>query len=96
MEYLFAVLKIVALTFVPFPVYPRLNRPDPAKNFWTFECSGFTSLFREAQPVVEKLFGKSWTTINACRTDQAPATPPARPPTRRSSIRPGESIDRSD
>lgn len=91
MDYLFTVLKIAILTFVPFPVYPRLNRPDATKNFWTFECSGFTSLFREAQPVVEKLLGKYGTA-----TPAPPDTPPSRPPTRRSSIRPGEGVDRSD
>lgn len=25
------------------PVNARLKRPNPAKNFWTFECDSFTS-----------------------------------------------------
>jgi len=28
------------------PVNPRLKRPNPAKNFWTFECDSFTSAWQ--------------------------------------------------
>ena len=41
--------KIVLTVFVPLPINPRLKRPDPAKNFWTFECDGFTSCFQAAK-----------------------------------------------
>ena len=41
--------KIVVLTFVPLPLNPKLTRPDPKKNFWTFECTGFTSCFETAK-----------------------------------------------
>jgi hypothetical protein len=41
--------KIVALSFVPLPVNPKLTRPDANKNFWTFECDGFTSGFHVAK-----------------------------------------------
>jgi hypothetical protein len=39
-------LKLLVLTFAPLPLNPKLARPDPAKNFWTFECTGFTSCFK--------------------------------------------------
>lgn len=42
-------LKIVVATFVPLPVYPKLTRPDPKKNFWTFECDGFKSAYQMAR-----------------------------------------------
>jgi hypothetical protein len=41
--------KLVVLAFVPLPVNPKLARPDPKKNFWTFECDAFTSGFKVAQ-----------------------------------------------
>ena len=43
------IFKIVFVTLVPLPVNPRLKRPDPTKNMWTFECDGFTSCFEEAK-----------------------------------------------
>lgn len=42
-------LKLVVLSFVPLPVNPKITRPDPAKNFWTFECDAFTSCFKVAK-----------------------------------------------
>jgi len=42
-------LKLVLVTFVPLPVNPKLTRPDPKKNFWTFSCDGFTSCFETAK-----------------------------------------------
>lgn len=41
--------KMVVLSFVPLPVNPKLTRPDPKKNFWTFECDDFTSGFKVAK-----------------------------------------------
>ena len=43
------IFEIIFLTFVPLPINPRLKRPDPAKNMWTFECDGFTTCFQEAK-----------------------------------------------
>jgi hypothetical protein len=40
---------MVVVTFIPLPLNPKLTRPDPAKNFWTFECDGFTSCFDTAK-----------------------------------------------
>lgn len=42
-------LKFVILTFVPLPIHPKLNRPDPKKNMWIFSCDGFTSCFETAK-----------------------------------------------
>ena len=42
-------LKLVLASFVPLPVNPKLTRPDPKKNFWTFECDSFTSCFKVAK-----------------------------------------------
>lgn len=59
--YLWTLFKVVALTFVPIPVRPVLKRPDLSKNFWTFECEGFTSCYDLAKtfyletPVAKKL-----------------------------------------
>jgi hypothetical protein len=39
-------LKCVTLFFVPLPVGPKLTRPDPAKNLWTFECAEWKSGFQ--------------------------------------------------
>jgi hypothetical protein len=41
--------KIVVMAFVPIPINPKLTRPDPKKNFWTFQCDGFTSCFNTAK-----------------------------------------------
>ena len=36
--------KLIVLTFVPYiPVNPKIRRPDPTKNLWTLECTGFVS-----------------------------------------------------
>jgi len=43
------VFKMVVLSFLPIPVNPKLTRPDSKKNFWTFECDGFTSCFQVAK-----------------------------------------------
>lgn len=42
-------LKMVILSFVPLPINPKMTRPDPKKNFWTFTCDGFTSCFKMAK-----------------------------------------------
>lgn len=42
-------LKLVALTFVPLPVNPKLTRPDPKKNFWTFACDEWKSPYQIAK-----------------------------------------------
>ena len=42
-------LKLVLAAFVPLPVNPKLTRPDPKKNLWTFECDAFTSCFKVAR-----------------------------------------------
>jgi hypothetical protein len=42
-------LKLVLVTFVPIPINPKLTRPDPKKNLWTFACDGFTSCFETAK-----------------------------------------------
>ena len=42
-------LKLTVLSFVPLPINPRIKRPYPTKNFWTFECDGFTSCFHTAK-----------------------------------------------
>lgn len=39
-------LKIIVMSFVPLPINPKMTRPDPKKNFWTFTCDGFTSCFK--------------------------------------------------
>jgi hypothetical protein len=41
--------KLVVMSFVPLPVNPKITRPDPTKNFWTFECDVFTSCFNMAK-----------------------------------------------
>lgn len=41
--------KIVVMAFVPIPINPKVTRPDPKKNFWTFQCDGFTSCFNTAK-----------------------------------------------
>jgi hypothetical protein len=41
-------LKLTLLTFVPLPVRPKLTRPDPAKNLWTFECDRWISPYHLA------------------------------------------------
>lgn len=40
------ILRLVLLTFVPLPVCPKLTRPDPKKNFWTFTCDDFKSVYQ--------------------------------------------------
>lgn len=39
-------LKLVALTFMPLPVNPKVGRPDPKKNFWTFTCDEWKSPYQ--------------------------------------------------
>ena len=98
MSFLWTFLKCVALAFVPIPVNPWINKTDKP-NTWTLTCDGFTSLFREAKvfwktPAIESLLGKSRTILNAySAAPTAPDTPPQRPPTRRASVRPGESVN---
>jgi hypothetical protein len=44
-------LKLVALALLPLPIHPKLTRPDPKKNFWTFECDEFKSPYELARLV---------------------------------------------
>lgn len=43
---LWVFLKCVTLFFIPLPVDPKLTRPNPTKNLWTFECSEWKSGFQ--------------------------------------------------
>jgi len=38
--------KILVVTFAPLPVNPKLTRPDPKKNFWTFACDEWKSPYQ--------------------------------------------------
>lgn len=40
---------LLLLTFVPLPVNPKLTRPDPKKNFWTFACDEWKSPYQLAR-----------------------------------------------
>lgn len=43
------IFKLTLLTFVPaLPVNPKLTRPDPSKNAWTFECDRWVSPYHLA------------------------------------------------
>jgi hypothetical protein len=37
---------LFTLSFVPLPVNPKLTRPDPKKNFWTFTCDEWKSPYQ--------------------------------------------------
>jgi len=91
MDYVFTVLKVVALAFVPIPINPWISKTDKP-NTWSLTCDGFTSLFQEAKvfwktPAIESLLGKSVDTTNvSADPPAAPATPPPTP-ARRPSLR---------
>lgn len=38
--------KIIMMTFTPMPINPKLTRPDPTKNSWTFSCDEFKSAYQ--------------------------------------------------
>ena len=40
--------KLVLASFVPLPINPKLTRPDPVKNFWTFSCDEWRSPYQLA------------------------------------------------
>jgi hypothetical protein len=40
--------KMVVLAFVPLPLNPKLIRPDPTKNLWTFTCDAWRSVYQLA------------------------------------------------
>jgi hypothetical protein len=42
-------LKLVFFTFVPLPIHPKITRPDPKKNVWTFACDEFKSPYQIAK-----------------------------------------------
>lgn len=42
-------LKFVVLSFIPLPIHPKITRPDPTKNFWTFTCDEFKSPYQLAK-----------------------------------------------
>ena len=95
--------KVLLAVFVPVPVSPKITRATQAENTWILTCNGFTTLFQEAKvfwktPAIEGLLGKSRPSSDA--TPPRANTPPPNPPdyvsTRRSSIRPGVSVYRSD
>ena len=41
--------KIIFMSFTPLPINPKLTRPDPTKNYWTFTCDGWRSPYHIAQ-----------------------------------------------
>jgi hypothetical protein len=41
--------KMVVLSFVPLPLNPKLTRPDPTKNLWTFTCDEWRSVYQLAK-----------------------------------------------
>lgn len=44
--YLSILFKLVILTFAPIvPLNPKVTRPDPKKNLWTFCCDGWKSMY---------------------------------------------------
>ena len=43
---LWILFKMFVLTFVPLPIHPKVTRPDPTRNVWTFTCDGFKSPFQ--------------------------------------------------
>jgi hypothetical protein len=51
MNQLWLLLKLVLVTFVPLPVNPKLTRPDPKKNFWTFACDEWKSPYQLARVI---------------------------------------------
>lgn len=42
-------MKLVVLIFVPLPIDPKLTRPDPKKNLWTFTCDAWMSPYQLAK-----------------------------------------------
>lgn len=40
------IARFIMASFLPLPLNPRLKRPDPTKNFWTFECDDFTTVYQ--------------------------------------------------
>jgi hypothetical protein len=42
-------IKLIALTFVPIPINPKVTRPDNKKLFWTFQCDEFKSAYQLAK-----------------------------------------------
>lgn len=38
--------KCLVLAFFPFPVSPRVTRPDPQVTAWLVSCQGFRSWYR--------------------------------------------------
>jgi hypothetical protein len=48
-------VKIVLLSLYPcIPVNPKITRPDPGKNVWTFCCDGWTSFWQLGRTKVIK------------------------------------------
>ena len=44
------IFNTLVLLFSPIvPVNPKLKRPNPSKNFWTFECDSFTTAWSTIQ-----------------------------------------------
>ena len=46
MDQWWLLLKLILVTFVPLPINPKLTRPDPKKNFWTFSCDEWKSSYQ--------------------------------------------------
>lgn len=57
---LWFILKLIAVSFVPLPIHPKLTRPDPKKNFWTFACDEFKSPYQ----LIRKFYTQSNFKIN--------------------------------
>lgn len=46
---LWILFKMFVLTFVPLPIHPKITRPDPKRNVWTFSCDEFKSPYQIAR-----------------------------------------------
>lgn len=93
--------KVLFALFVPVPVSPKITRATQAENTWILTCNGFTTLFQEAKvfwksPALEQLLGTSYESVNVTPSDPSSPSRPDEVRTRRSSIRPGVSVYRSD
>ena len=42
-------LKLIVASFVPLPINPKVTRPIPTKNFWTFTCDEWKSAYQIAK-----------------------------------------------
>jgi hypothetical protein len=40
--------KMFVMSMLPMPINPKLTRPNPKKNFWTFTCDEWRSPYQLA------------------------------------------------